>query len=522
MTGFVELLPFLLPPLLGAVIGYVTNALAIKMLFRPLYEKRVFGMRLPFTPGIIPRQREKLAQSIGRMVSERLLTEDAVRSHVENPEFRSRIGVQVSSMTSSLLEAVPAKANSAPVTSFAQGLEESLESILSKFVGSENFRSLAERLTHSAVDGVAQLKLKAAFPRPERTAVFVSKTLEQSISHELGDALVDFVDRWIANQLEQNVPMSTYIPEALMHKMPELVDSIYDPTLNFIISWLNRPDVRREIAYRGKGVLRDVLDRLNIFQRFLVSAGQYDRTLEQRMPEIVGDLVLHVKRIGKDPQNRKRVIEAVMSGLENIRSKGIRDISEEMNIPVGQAAHVVAERLVGVLAQDRVRKGIAEWVESFLKAHAEDGLGEVLHTYLQVNVEEVRGKAVALVRGWIDNPESARSLTRTVMSLGRGFLSGAQQQPIGEFLNIDSETKASIDGFLSVRIAHIVGQRLPEIVHTFDIRQLVEDKVNSLDMENVEALLLMVIAKQLRYINIFGALLGSIIGGAQVLVNVLL
>ncbi|MCK4514025.1 MAG: DUF445 family protein, partial [Spirochaetaceae bacterium] len=52
-----RLLPYVLPPALGAVIGYVTNYVAIRMLFRPLTERRVFGVRVPFTPGIIPRQR---------------------------------------------------------------------------------------------------------------------------------------------------------------------------------------------------------------------------------------------------------------------------------------------------------------------------------------------------------------------------------------------------------------------------------------------------------------------------------
>ena len=56
-----SLLVWCIPPLAGAVIGYVTNAVAIKMLFRPLTEIRVFGIRLPFTPGILPRHRHKLA-----------------------------------------------------------------------------------------------------------------------------------------------------------------------------------------------------------------------------------------------------------------------------------------------------------------------------------------------------------------------------------------------------------------------------------------------------------------------------
>ncbi|MDR1636833.1 MAG: DUF445 family protein, partial [Treponema sp.] len=65
---------WLVPPLAGAFIGFLTNVLAIRMLFRPLKELRIFGIRLPFTPGILPRERRRLADSIGRMVERELLT----------------------------------------------------------------------------------------------------------------------------------------------------------------------------------------------------------------------------------------------------------------------------------------------------------------------------------------------------------------------------------------------------------------------------------------------------------------
>ncbi|MDR0302848.1 MAG: DUF445 family protein, partial [Treponema sp.] len=52
----------MVPPIAGAIIGFVTNVVAIRMLFRPLKEIRFLGARLPFTPGILPKQRQKLAQ----------------------------------------------------------------------------------------------------------------------------------------------------------------------------------------------------------------------------------------------------------------------------------------------------------------------------------------------------------------------------------------------------------------------------------------------------------------------------
>lgn len=65
-------------PLLGAVIGYFTNFIAVRMLFYPKKEVRIFGIRLPFTPGAIPKGKKRLAETIGRVVSETLITKEAI------------------------------------------------------------------------------------------------------------------------------------------------------------------------------------------------------------------------------------------------------------------------------------------------------------------------------------------------------------------------------------------------------------------------------------------------------------
>lgn len=69
---------YIISPLLGAIIGYFTNWLAIKMLFRPYTEKRIFGFTLPFTPGLIPKRREILAKKVAQTVSVHLLTDETL------------------------------------------------------------------------------------------------------------------------------------------------------------------------------------------------------------------------------------------------------------------------------------------------------------------------------------------------------------------------------------------------------------------------------------------------------------
>lgn len=64
----------LVPPIAGAIIGYFTNDLAIKMLFRPYRPLYVGQQRLPFTPGLIPRNQERLAQRVADTIVGSLLT----------------------------------------------------------------------------------------------------------------------------------------------------------------------------------------------------------------------------------------------------------------------------------------------------------------------------------------------------------------------------------------------------------------------------------------------------------------
>ena len=66
-------------PLIGAVIGYCTNYIAVKMLFRPYHPVKLCGRTLPFTPGIIPKRQPDLAKAVGKAVGENLFGEEEIK-----------------------------------------------------------------------------------------------------------------------------------------------------------------------------------------------------------------------------------------------------------------------------------------------------------------------------------------------------------------------------------------------------------------------------------------------------------
>jgi uncharacterized membrane protein YheB (UPF0754 family) len=69
---------YLGPPLVGAGIGYFTNDIAIRMLFRPYQAKYIGKWRVPLTPGVIPRNQARLAQRVADSITGSLLTPDAI------------------------------------------------------------------------------------------------------------------------------------------------------------------------------------------------------------------------------------------------------------------------------------------------------------------------------------------------------------------------------------------------------------------------------------------------------------
>lgn len=69
-----NILLLLVPPIAGGIIGYFTNDLAIKMLFRPYKPIYIGKRKLPLTPGLIPRNQERLAKRIADTIMGSLLT----------------------------------------------------------------------------------------------------------------------------------------------------------------------------------------------------------------------------------------------------------------------------------------------------------------------------------------------------------------------------------------------------------------------------------------------------------------
>jgi uncharacterized membrane protein YheB (UPF0754 family) len=278
---------WIIPPLAGAVIGYITNAVAIKMLFRPFKAIRFLGIRLPFTPGILPRQRHKLAENIGSIVEGQLLTPEIVVARLRQEDVRE--------------------------------------------------------------------KLKA----------FIAKYTEEFFNRSGGSAL-----------------------------LMDLAEGEYPRITEAIIAFLKKPEIHRRLEIHGRVFLNNAILRLNVFQRFFFTAGQFENTLHDRMPEIIDDLISQAEEILKNRETRDMALKA---------------------------------------------------------------------------------------------------LAQTLFTL-------------------DERKKEALDAYVLDKLLALAEEQSAALLGTINIKTLVSDRIDSLDMAQVEHIVLDVMANQLWWINVFGAILGALIG----------
>ena len=85
------MLPLLFSIFMGALIGYATNALAVEMLFRPFTPKYIGGWRLPFTPGLIPKEQGRIADSLGELIETELFSPEILSDALNTPEAKAAI-----------------------------------------------------------------------------------------------------------------------------------------------------------------------------------------------------------------------------------------------------------------------------------------------------------------------------------------------------------------------------------------------------------------------------------------------
>lgn len=178
-------------PLIGALIGYLTNYIAVKMLFRPHRPVFLFGHRLPFTPGMIPKRKNELAAAVGSAIGDVLLTKK------------------------DLAQAIPSESIKGAITEdLWRRFEESKESSVSvgqtitSYIPEERYEPLRERLedliTEKAVGALRQMDISEIVVR-EGTELIREKVKGTMLSMMLNEQMIQSIAAPIGEEIENYI-----------------------------------------------------------------------------------------------------------------------------------------------------------------------------------------------------------------------------------------------------------------------------------------------------------------------------
>ena len=179
-----EILSLLLIPIAGAVIGYSTNMLAITMLFRPHHEIRLFGRRLPFTPGLIPRQQQQLAKKMANSLAENILTSESLVAAASNTGIVDNIVAMVQDFAHNI-----ATSNDSVSKILADALGRDETELITEIAQN------SEKLTEKTIDAARKYAQTKALPYLQSEAAatlfidFAKNLLEKPMPQKACDAI---------------------------------------------------------------------------------------------------------------------------------------------------------------------------------------------------------------------------------------------------------------------------------------------------------------------------------------------
>jgi uncharacterized membrane protein YheB (UPF0754 family) len=448
---------------------------AIKMLFRPLKEVRLFrggrlaGVRLPFTPGILPRERHKLALSIGAMVERELLTPELLRERLRREPVRDGIGRAVASYTAKFL-ALPAgsflPALPGPETP-AGGKSSFPAELAGDFLRSENFGKLLDALIKSALEKYVRRRAndagsdsKSVFDLSPRTLLGGEKI---ALLRKKGEAFI----RETLNGKTSAIPVN----------LRSFLEGSYKAGVERLLHFLRKEEIHREMEIQGKVFLNNAILKLSVFQRFFISAGQYDRTLSDRMGEIIDDLLTQLEGFLLDPAHRERIISFLLDTALTMASR-----------------------------PESYQK-LVEFLSEALLSSVDRPLGEILSAF---GITDPRALPAG-IRGFLSAPGMVSAFKKGVIR----FLEENRDMKTAELLSFDQDKKDRLDALIGEKILSLADEEMVRLLSTIDVRTMVSDRIDALEMIKVERIVLDVMAGELKWINLFGGLLGALIGFFQ-------
>jgi len=533
---------WIMPPLIGTIIGYFTNWLAIKMLFRPLKPVYLGKFKLPFTPGILPRERARLTDSVGETVSRELLTTEVFRSRLGEPALLGKIEQSVLIILDGMLSGdAEAMLNSFAGGAPGAGLADTAGTVLAPdpapgLPGIRNFsetdlgglvtaslgsvlRSAEFRLAlaDAAVVAAAEagmIPIGAILP-PDRLKDMAERFAEEWGNEERQDMVDAFLDRLLD-------PRPAEAPLVSARTLSPLIEvatrSLYANLIPVVGRIAVSDSVKAELSAMAMEMVRRAIGRLGPIQRLIVTAANYEKTLAETMPETIRDVSDSLLGLLKTPGMEEKVVASVLTYAETPRishsSAPVAGI-----LPVPELKNALRLFFRGLRNE---RESFAANVEArYLSVAGKPlreflpGLSEALAGSISKDLSDMEPRDLVMPgRG-------AEILSAGLSAFLLSYAGRMKGRTIGELLSLGEAERRKIAVLVSNGVTLALASQAERLVEALDIRSMVVDKIGSLDMADVERIILQVVKDELAWITVLGGVLGALIGIIQSLLSLI-
>ncbi len=256
-------LGYVLPVCLGAFIGWITNKVAIKMIFRPLRAHYILGWRIPFTPGIIPKGKDRIARSIGS-ISENLVKIEAIKQTLLSDNILGRINRYID-------EFVAKQSKNG----------ETLREFITHAVPADVFDEL---LQNTKNDMAAELN------RMLNNSEFIETVADKIIEHvELKISSMDILGLGVFSSLTGiQRKINSYLRDSIRKVLADNIRSIIENNAEGIVYSICNKGINKVMAIPVSSIVRDQKSSIDALKEYLIDG--YKKGVDKYLPRIVENI----------------------------------------------------------------------------------------------------------------------------------------------------------------------------------------------------------------------------------------
>jgi uncharacterized membrane protein YheB (UPF0754 family) len=500
--------------------GYGAAWLAVRMLFRPHKPVKILGLTI-WPQGMIPRHRERLAQTIGNAVGNELVSQDTVvHALFETGFFRRKVESFVGAYTEELLDktyatfldALP-RALRAPVLDALSALQVRIAEHIAGVLRSEE---TAEAVTHfidRRVDEIlAQRLSEVVTPETfEQVLGFVENRFRGVVTERGFESKVrEFVSARVDELAASHATLAEMFTPDTVAVIKERIDSQVPPIVRKLTEIATNKGTRKQIGALIKREVDDYYQQLNFFKKIFISRerihGEVDDLVNKTLPRRVGEFLS-----GEAFEHQAE--EFLNSTIDEVLARPFNEL-------VGNVAPERLEMIKDQIAARILSMARSAELATSVSAYATDALQRLRPHTLRALLEHARPDSAEQIKDFLSrglmNVLSREETARMINSILATQVEKLLVAPIGRVGDLVPEEKvrrASV--VLAERIESAARERLPHAIAEFDIGGIVREKVSGYPITKLEDLVLSVAKHHLRTIELFGLLIGFFIGVVQ-------